>query len=131
MEIIHKKVRQDLDWNETIQKKYYDRKRVEASELKEGDRVYRKHKVQHTHNSKSTKLDHLKLGPFAVKRKLNYDNYELKLHERMKIHPVFHISLLDKTKNPETTENIEIDDEEYEVESILKKRIQNGHIEYG
>ena len=49
----------------------------------------------------------------------------------MKIHPVFNISLLDKTKNPETTENIEIDDEEYEVESILKKRIQNGHIEYG
>jgi hypothetical protein len=32
--------------------------------------------------------------------------------------------------NPTTTENIEVDDEEYEVEKIIKKRIRNGKIEY-
>jgi hypothetical protein len=36
MKIIHEKVRKDLDWNEAIQKKYYDKKRVEALKLKEG-----------------------------------------------------------------------------------------------
>ena len=136
MKVIHDKVRRDLDWNEAIQKKYYDKKRVEALKLKEGDRVYLKRRtpgnirfnIRTIRNS--TKLDHLKLGPFAIKKKLNYDNYELKLPDRMKIHPVFHISLLDKTKNPTTTENIEVDDEEYEVEKIIKKRIRNGKIEY-
>jgi Chromo (CHRromatin Organisation MOdifier) domain len=136
MKIIHEKVRKDLDWNEAIQKRYYDKKRVEALELKEGDRVYLKRRTPG--NTKfnirtirnSTKLDHLKLGPFQVKKKLNFDNYELRLPDRMKIHPIFHISLLDKTKNPLTTENIEVDDEEYEVEEIKKKRIRNGKIEY-
>jgi hypothetical protein len=33
----------------------------------------------------------------------------------MKIHPVFHMSVLQPTKNPETSENIEVQDEEYKV----------------
>jgi hypothetical protein len=37
---------------------------------------------------KLTKLDHLKLGPFRIKRRLDYDNYELELTERMRIHPI-------------------------------------------
>jgi chromodomain-containing protein len=41
----------------------------------------------------------------------------------MKIHPVVHISLLDKTENQET----EI---EYDVEKIIDKRVRNGVIEY-
>jgi len=72
----------------------------------------------------------LKLGPFTIKKKLDFDNYKLKLPPRMKIHPIFHISLLDKTENNETTENIEALDEEFEVEKIIDKRVRNGKTEY-
>jgi len=40
----------------------------------------------------------------------------------MRVHPMFHISLLEKIGNSETTESIEADDEEYEGEKILAKR---------
>jgi RNase H-like domain found in reverse transcriptase/Reverse transcriptase (RNA-dependent DNA polymerase)/Integrase zinc binding domain/Chromo (CHRromatin Organisation MOdifier) domain len=136
MTIIHREVERDLEWSDRLKKLYYDDRRVEALSLREGDRVYlrRRNPGEKSFNIKtkrrSTKFDHLKLGPFLVKRKMNYDNYELKLPERMRIHPVFHISLLSKTKNPETLENIEAVDEEYEVEQVIGKRLNKGVTEY-
>jgi hypothetical protein len=65
MTTIHKKVQNELEWTKAIQKKYYDRERVEAPSLKEGDRVYLKRrstgktafnlKIKRT----STKLDYV------------------------------------------------------------------------
>ena len=54
------------------------------------------------------------------------DNYKLKLPNRMRIHPIFLVSLLNKTKNPETCEEIETMDDEYEVERVIGK-IQKTH----
>jgi len=135
MTTIHNKVQNELEWTKAIQKKYYDREREEAPSLKEGDSVYLKRRStgKTTFNLKtkrtSTKLDYLKLGSFVIKRKLDYDNYELNLPTRMKIHPVFHISLLTKTDIPETAENEPINDEEYEVERVIKKRVRPGKVE--
>jgi len=104
--------------------------------LKEGDRVYLRRRTlgQRKFNIKtartSTKLDHLQLGPFRIKRKLNFDNYELMLPPRMRIHPIFHVSLLQPTKNPESKEDIEANEEEFEVEEILDQRNRNGITEY-
>ena len=70
------------------------------------------------------------MGPFKVEKCLKYDNYKLKLPDRMRIHPVFHISLLTKTEKPVTQEDIKADDDEYEVKQILNKRIRNGRTEY-
>jgi Chromo (CHRromatin Organisation MOdifier) domain len=62
---------------------------------------------------------------------LEYDNYKLKLPNRMKIHPIFPISLLTRTKNPTTNENIEaFDMEAYNVDAIIGKRIKQGMTEY-
>lgn len=60
------------------------------------------------------------LGPFKIKKVLPFDNYELWLPTKMKVHPIFHISLLKPTENKETKENVEA--EEFEVEKILGKR---------
>jgi Chromo (CHRromatin Organisation MOdifier) domain len=51
----------------------------------------------------------------------------------MQVHPVFHISRLEKkkkTENPETKEDIQVTEEEYDVETIIDKRNRNGVTEY-
>jgi chromodomain-containing protein len=79
----------------------------------------------------SSKFEYKKLGPFTIEAKLNYDNYRLKLPERMKIHPIFHVSLLEKTESSETTENLEAyDEQEYEAEKVIDKRLKKGEVEY-
>jgi len=47
----------------------------------------------------------------------------------MKVHPVFHISLLEPTENPENS-NDEATEDEYEVENILKRKLVEGRIFY-
>jgi len=63
-------------------------------------------------------LDCVKIGPYRIEKELPHDNYKVTLPQRMRIHPVFHVSLLSLTKNPETQKD-ESAHEEYEVEHIL------------
>ena len=55
----------------------------------------------------------------------------------MKIHPVFHVSLLESrskdtfpNQRQEAPQPIEIDGDHYEVEQILDSRIHRGRLEY-
>ena len=63
-------------------------------ELKEGDKVYLLRKNIKTKRS-SNKLDHKKLGPFKIDKKIGSINYKFKLPKTIEIYPVFHISLLE------------------------------------
>ena len=136
MTTIHENIAKEIEWNRNQQKKYYDQRRVEAPILKRGDKVYLKRRTmgQKKFNIRSlrpnTKLDHLRFGPFAIEEKLDHENYRLKLPQRMNIHPIFHISLLEKTENNETNEDIRVSEEEFDVEKIIAKRIRNGITEY-
>ncbi|CCO37137.1 Retrotransposable element Tf2 155 kDa protein type 2 [Rhizoctonia solani AG-1 IB] len=79
--------------------------------------------------TKSPKLDHRRLGPFKVTRKLSELAYELELPETLKIHNVFYVGLLSKVfKDPgrpliERPPPVTIKgEEEYMVEAILDNK---------
>ena len=77
-----------------------NKRRVEGPTLKKGDKVYLWRRNIKTRRQ-SSKLDFLKLGPFKVKSIKGPVNYELELPKSIRIHPVFHISLLEKA-DPDT-----------------------------
>lgn len=47
----------------------------------------------------------------------------------MKIYSVFYILLLESIRNPENKDD-KVDDEEYEIEKILKRKLEKGWIYY-
>ena len=79
-------------------KEYADKKRVEGLTLKEGNKVYLRRKNLKT-TRPSEKLDYTKLGPFRILKKKSDVNYDLDLPKKMRIHPTFHISLLEPASN--------------------------------
>jgi hypothetical protein len=87
-----------MDWNKSQQES------VGAPSFEEGDSVYLRRRTlgQRKFNIKtaktSTKLDHLQIWPFTIKKKLNFV-----ITARMKIPPVFHISLLQPIKTRKQT----------------------------
>ena len=89
----------------------------------------------------SKKLAAKYLGPFTVEKVISHVAYKLKLPQSLKIHPVFHVSLLQPWhKDPEFPTHVDAtvyhpppvvpDDEQYLVEALLDKRISRGRTEY-
>ena len=79
---------------------YHNRKRLEGSRLREGDKIYlirRNIRIMRL----SEKLNYKKFGPFEITRYIKGINFELRLLLIMKIYPVFYISLL-KPAHPKT-----------------------------
>ena len=82
------------------------------------------------------KLDAKLLGLFPIKKKISKNNYELKLPAKIKLHPVFHISLLkltaDTIKVHIAADDNEINGEKkYEPEKIFDaKKGKNGFLKY-
>jgi hypothetical protein len=91
---LHEELATDIKFMAQRAAIYYDRRHSMGPELKEGDKVYLLRKNVRTKRP-SDKLDHKKLGPFKIDKKIGSVNYKLKLPETMKVHPVFHISLLE------------------------------------
>jgi hypothetical protein len=87
--------------------------------------------------TKSAKLDHRRLGPFKVTRKISELTYELELPETLKIHNVFYVGLLSKVfEEPEQPlisrpPPVTIEGkEEYIVEAILDNRRRGNKWSY-
>jgi len=74
--------------------KYANRKRIKGPNLKEGDKVYLLRRNIKS-NKLTKKLDIVKLGLFRILRRKGLVNYELALPRKMRILPIFHVSLLE------------------------------------
>jgi hypothetical protein len=79
------------------------------------------------------KLDYQKVGPFTIVKQINIVAFQLKLPNSMKIHPMFHVSLLEPyhvftipgiTHKP-TLPIVVNGEQKYEVEEILDSRISH------
>ena len=112
---------------------FANQNRKEA-ELEVGDKVFLSTKNLQL-KYRAPKLDPKFIGPYEVKKRIGKVSYELALPESMRIHPVFHVSKLRKHKDgsdewpdriDESRPAPEIidDDEEFEIEAILDKRMQ-------
>ena len=112
-----------------VQAVQYNCKRQETPTFEERELVWLLQKYIETKRS-STKLDNKKLGPFAILKKVRTHARKLELPVTMKIHPVFHVSLLEpfkgNLKDPKISRpnSVKVDgEEEYRVKDILDSRI--------
>jgi hypothetical protein len=116
-------------------KKYVDNSRAEVL-FKVGDYVWLA-----TNNLRTIrpckKLEFRRVGPFEIMQVLSPVSYKLRLPLSMKIHPVFHVSLLTAFRKPTHGQDLVNPDPvimeegyELEVESILGSRMGKSGTEY-
>ena len=130
-------LRETLESAQENYKRAADKFRRPAPMFKVGDKVWLS-----TRNLKikvpSPKLGHKFIGPYKIMRIISPVAVRLKLPRSMRIHPVFHVSLLkaavpnpfpERTRPP--PEAIEIDgQEQFVVEEILDSRIFRNQLQY-
>ena len=78
-------------------KRYYDKRRSEGPDLKEGDKVWLLYKNFKSRRL-SKKLDYIKLGLFKIAVKILEVIYKLDLLAKMKIYPVQYVMMLKPAK---------------------------------
>ena len=134
---IQKQMKEKLLEAQEHQKSNADKSRKQHPLISIGDKVWLLRRNLKTQRP-SDKLDYRRLGPFPVVKQINKVAYRLELPASMKIHPVFHVSLLEPYKEStlpgrvqETPPPIEIEgEEEFEVSEILDSRIHRRRLEY-
>ena len=128
MEEVWRFVRSEMAHSQEKQAKAADRHRKSVEEYKVGDEVWLSTKNIKTERP-SKKLDHKMVGPFKIKALVG-SSCQLDLPTSMKIHDVFHPSLLRKASadplpgqhNDPAPPVIVDDEEEWEVDDILDAR---------
>ena len=84
------------------------------------------------------KLDYQRLGPFVIVDQINDVAFRLDLPSHMRIHPVFHVSLLEpwvpssipgRVVPPQPPLEL-VDGPEFEVEAILDSKIMRNKLYY-
>jgi len=130
MKTIHKRAVEALNYTREAMKKYYDRKALQQPDYKEGDLVMLNGKNICTKRP-SKKLSPKLYGPFKIIEAKGQRAFKLEISPTWKIHPTFHVSLLEpyrtsvrqgREQPPREPEEID-GDLEWEVERIVKSEI--------
>jgi hypothetical protein len=136
---IHQQLNENLTAAQAKYKEYYDVHVKEAPPFAIGDLVWLSRR-NITTTRPSSKLDYKRLGPYKIIDVVGESKmaFKLDLPHSMKIHPVFHGSLLDpyhantipgRTQPPPPAVTVE-DALEYEVKEVLDSRVRNNKLEY-
>ena len=108
---------------------YYDNRHIEAPDFKKGEKVFLLRQNIKTKRL-NQKLDHIRLGPFIIEKRLRLVNYRLQLLKSMKVHNAFYVLLLEAApKYILILGEIELDEDieqEYDVEEILDEKKVSG-----
>jgi RNase H-like domain found in reverse transcriptase/Reverse transcriptase (RNA-dependent DNA polymerase)/Integrase zinc binding domain/Chromo (CHRromatin Organisation MOdifier) domain len=137
---VHRALPEALRSAQEQHKKYYDAHKKSPPHMKIGDLVWLNRKNIGS-NRPSSKLDAKRLGPFKILDVVGASQlaFKLDLPHQLKIHPVFHVSLLQPYQANSIPGRIQakppppaiIDgEEEYEVAQVLDSRIRNRKLEY-
>jgi len=137
---VHAELRSALEQVQKAYKRSYDRRTQPAPPFKPGDLVWLNRKNINT-TRPSQKFDTKRLGPFRVVKAVGDSKaaFELELPSQWRIHPVFHVSLLDpyrpnsiEERRQATPRPLEIldGDLEYEVSEVLDSKIARGKLLY-
>jgi len=136
---IHKYLRNNLQQGQDKYKEFHDRHVKQPPTFKVGDQVWLDRRNIRK-KCPSQKLDAKKMGPFPIEEVVGESKlaYWLQLPPQMKVHPVFHISLLEPyTVNPfvgqvqEGLPLVEVEGEqEWEVKEVLDSKIVRGKLLY-
>jgi hypothetical protein len=136
---VHKELREHLEGAQQAYKRSHDRKTREPPLFRPGDLVWlNRTNIKTTRPSQ--KLDRKRMGPFKIMEAVGESKlaFRLELPRTMRIHPVFHVRLLDqyhpnkvpgRTQPPPPPELVE-GEAEYTVSKILDSRIRRNKLEY-
>jgi RNase H-like domain found in reverse transcriptase/Reverse transcriptase (RNA-dependent DNA polymerase)/Integrase zinc binding domain/Chromo (CHRromatin Organisation MOdifier) domain len=136
---IYQQVKENLTAAQAKYKENYDAHVKEAPSFTVGDLVWLSRK-NITTTRPSTKLDYKRLGPYKILEVVGESKmaFKLDLPPRMKVHPVFHATLLEpyhvntipgRVQPPPPSVTVE-DVLEYEVKEVLDSRVRNNKLEY-
>uniref|UniRef100_A0A803TQ29 Gypsy retrotransposon integrase-like protein 1 n=1 Tax=Anolis carolinensis TaxID=28377 RepID=A0A803TQ29_ANOCA len=127
---------QQLDQAKEDYKRHADKHRQPGPEIKVGERVFLSTRFLPSHRP-CRKLDARFIGPYPVVAQLNPVTFKLQLPRSMRIHPVFHRSLLlpadgvrPDTDQPAPPPVLMNGEEEFEVEDILDSRFHRRRLQY-
>lgn len=123
-----------------IAQEYYkeqaDKHRTPEPDFAVGEEVWLNRKNMTTHRP-AKKLDWKYLGPYKVLEKIGKRAWKLELPQAVKVHPVFHVNLLEKVtpdnfdRAPHPVPPVIVDgQEEWEVEKVLNSKKERNRIKY-
>jgi len=135
---LHEELREEMKEAQMAQTEQANKAGHPDPVIEPGDKVWLKSKNIRT-TRPSNKLDHKQIGPYTILEKVGSRAYKLDLPASVKLHPVFHISLLEPTASTESIPGhhqpppapiiIEAQ-QEWEVEQILDSRQHRSKIQY-